>query len=61
MQNVNVATGATTVLAAGEYGNVVVGADGQVIFSGGLYSLLSISASHDAKLTFNAASEVRRR
>lgn len=59
VSNVTVAGGATTVLAAGEYGNVVVGANGTVIFTGGQYSLQSISAGQNAKLTFNAASEVR--
>src|SRR5712692_3203322 len=60
VQNVVVASGATQVLAAGEYGDVVIGTAGQVIFTGGGYSIRSINASgQNAKLTFNAASEVR--
>src|SRR5712691_4910047 len=44
-QNVAVAAGTTQVLAAGEYGDVVIDTAGQVIFSGGVYSIRSINAT----------------
>jgi Big-like domain-containing protein len=60
VQDVVVAAGATQTLAPGEYGNVVVGAAGQVTFTGGVYTVLSITApGQNTKLTFNAATEVR--
>lgn len=60
LQNVNVAAGATTVLAPGEYGDILIAGTGKVVFTGGTYHVRSIDATgDDAFLTFNAASEVR--
>lgn len=60
VQNVNVGGGATTVLAAGQYGDIVVAASGKVIFTGGVYHIRSIDATGDnASFTFNTASQVR--
>lgn len=60
VQNINVAAGETRVLAAGEYGDIVVAATGKVIFTGGVYTIRSIEATGANEVfTFNAASEVR--
>lgn len=57
--NVSVASGETRVLAAGEYGDVVVAASGKVVFTGGVYTLRSVDAGQSAILTFSAAADVR--
>ena len=57
--DVNVGPNQTLAIAAGDYGNIVVGDGGTLSFSGGIYNVLSISANPFSHLLFDAGSEVR--
>jgi len=49
----------TLTLAPGDYRDIKVKEKGTLIFSGGIYNLRKLDAKEEAKLLFNAASEVR--
>jgi hypothetical protein len=57
--NINVSNNGTRTLAAGSYGDLVVGRKGVVTFTGGTYHFRSIRVDREARLVFNAASQVR--
>jgi hypothetical protein len=60
VQNITVAASTTRVLTPGEYGDIVVATAGNIVFTGGEYTIRSIDATgDDTVFTFNAASEVR--
>lgn len=56
---INVASNVTRTLAPGSYLDLVVGRKGTVTFTGGVYHFRSITVDREAKLLFQAASEVR--
>jgi len=58
-QDVNVSSGDTETLAAGDYADVTVGNNGTLIFSGGVYNLRSLDAGNWPTLHFEAPSEIR--
>ncbi|HEX2644081.1 MAG TPA: cadherin-like domain-containing protein, partial [Thermoanaerobaculia bacterium] len=57
--NVSVSTNGTRTLAAGSYLDLVVGRKGVVTFTGGTYHFRSVTIDREAKLIFNAASQIR--
>ncbi|MCP4251517.1 MAG: hypothetical protein GY778_31150, partial [bacterium] len=58
-EDVLVPIGGSTVLAAGDYGDITVRLHGSVTFTGGIYNIRSIDAGISTDLLFEAPSELR--
>lgn len=58
-EDVFVAASTTVVLAEGAYRDITVDPLGTVVFSGGIYDVLSITGADDASLLFDAPSQIR--
>ena len=57
--DIDISDDGSMTLAAGDYGDITVGNDATVIFSGGLYNVRSIDGRGGSRILFDALSDVR--